>query len=314
MTVWDPASSSRTAPTAERALRILESLAVDPARSYTLAELQRRLGYSHGNLHAILATLVAMGHVRRDSTDRSYSLGPALLAIGAAARQAYPSVDAATPHMDALAAELDTECQAGMRVGDSIVIVARVGPLLPFGFGVQVGERFPLTPPIGSSFFAWAAPDDLELYLKSAVAALGPTAIDRHREAIAAVRRRGYSVHVDAAPRARLSETAARILQEASRDDHDDELASLAHELGRHDYVPIKPDKVEAGDVIQLSAPVFGPDENVELTIGVTFVAPWREKHPLTEVPERLLQTTRVVTRAIGGRAPVTALAPPAQP
>ena len=170
-----------------------------------------------------------------------------------------------------------------------------------------MGERFPLTPPIGSSFFAWAAPDDLDLYLKSAVAVLGPAAIDHHREAIAAVRRRGYSVHVDAAPRARLSETAARILQEASHDDHDDELASLAHELGRYDYVPMEPANVEVGDVIQLSAPVFGPDENVELTIGVTFVAPWVDKHPLTEVPDRLLQMTRAVTRAIGGRTPLRA-------
>jgi DNA-binding IclR family transcriptional regulator len=298
-------SSSRTAPTAARALRVLEALAAEPTHTFSLAELQRRLGYSHGNLHAILATLVAMGHARRDPVSRGYGLGPALLAIGAAARSAYPSVDVAVPFIESLASELDTEAQAGMRVGDSIVIVARVGPLLPFGIGVHVGERFPLTPPIGSSFVAWSTAREIEGYLERAAGALGPTAIDRHREALAAVRARGYSVHVDAAPRRRLAETATRIREAATGEDRDGELAALATELAHHDYLPVDPASVPAGQVIQLSAPVFGPDERVELTIGVTFVAPWEDAKPLIDVPDRLLATTKAVTRAVGGRLPL---------
>src|SRR5688572_4431556 len=100
------AAASRTAPTAARALRIIEALAAEPARTFTLAELQRRLGYSHGNVHAILATMVTRGHVRRDPTSRGYALGPALLAVGAAARQAYPAVDIATPFLEELATDL----------------------------------------------------------------------------------------------------------------------------------------------------------------------------------------------------------------
>jgi DNA-binding IclR family transcriptional regulator len=138
--------------------------------------------------------------------------------------------------------------------------------------------------------------------LESAAKALGTEAIEQHRHALAAVRRRGYSVHLDAAGRQRLSETAARIVEEASIEDHDDELTKLAHELARYDYVPVEPDTVAAGDVVQLSAPVFGLDGSVALTIGVTFVAPWTLAQPLTEVPRRLLATTKAVTRAIGGR------------
>ena len=43
--------------------------------------------------------------------------------------------------LEQLAKDLDTEAHAGMSVGDSIVVVARAGPLLPFGVGVHVGER-----------------------------------------------------------------------------------------------------------------------------------------------------------------------------
>ena len=134
--------ASRAAPTAARALRVVELLASEPAHAWKLAEIQRELGYSHGNLHAIVATLVAMGYLRRDDDSRSYTLGPALLGIGAAARQAYPSVDLALPHLERLAGELGTECQAAMRVGRTVLVVARCGPEMPAAAAWRSGSGF----------------------------------------------------------------------------------------------------------------------------------------------------------------------------
>jgi hypothetical protein len=82
-------------------------------------------------------------------------------------------------------------------------------------------------------------------------------------------------------------------------------VASLAHDLARSEYLPTDPPHVSVGDMVQLSAPVFGADGNVELTIGVTFVAPWDDTEPLRDVPRPLLAATMKVTRAIGGRAPL---------
>jgi DNA-binding IclR family transcriptional regulator len=118
--------------------------------------------------------------------------------------------------MEALADELDTECHAGMRIGDAIFVVARVGPLQPLGLGVRVGERFPLTPPIGASYVAWSRRDDIEAYLGTAEGDLTAEEIEHHRQVIEAIRRRGYSVHVEAGPRQRLSETAERIASRTS--------------------------------------------------------------------------------------------------
>ena len=42
-------AASRAAPTAARALRVVELLASDPARAWRLAEIKRRLDFSHGN-------------------------------------------------------------------------------------------------------------------------------------------------------------------------------------------------------------------------------------------------------------------------
>jgi DNA-binding MarR family transcriptional regulator len=148
-----PGSPSRIAPTAAKALRVIELLAAEPSTPFSLAEMQRRLGYSHGNLHAICTTLVAMGHLRRDHGERTYRLGPALLSIGAAARAAFPSVDVALPFLHTLAAELDSECHAAMRSGDSIIVVSVGTPQLEYGVR---GERFPS--PRWLDVVAWASP------------------------------------------------------------------------------------------------------------------------------------------------------------
>src|SRR5688572_19238832 len=179
----------RIAPTAAKALRVVELLAADPTAAVSLAEMQRRLGYSHGNLHAICTTLVAMGYLRREQGERSYRLGPALLSIGEAARTAFPSVEVALPFLRTLAAEFDAEAQAGMRSGDTIVVVARVGQTLEYG--VTVGQRFPLTPPMGSTFVAWAGDDERETYLASAAGVLNPAEIGRCRVALDTVLHRG---------------------------------------------------------------------------------------------------------------------------
>jgi len=295
--------ASRAAPTAARALRVIELLAGEPGHTWKLAEIQRELGYSHGNLHAIVATLVAMGYLQRDDDSRSYTLGPALLGIGAAARQAYPSVDLAVPFLERLAAQLGTEAHAAMRIGRAVLVVARCGPELPVGGGVHVGERVPLTPPIGSTLMAWASAADLDDYLATAEGALSPMEIEAHRESLLAVRHRGYSVHVYAAPSRALGETAARVVTEGLAH-AEEQLAELVHELARQDYLASDPSTVRVEDGVQLSAPVFGPDGTVELSVGVAFAGPGLDLAAVVAAPDALLATASAITAAVGGLPP----------
>jgi len=301
-----PSTERRLSPAAARALRILETLAADPSRGLTLTELRRELRFSHGNLHAILATMEAAGHVRRDATTKAYFLGPALIGIGAAARATYPAVETAMPFMESLAAELDTECRAGMRAGDEILVVARVGPQQPEGYGVTVGERFPLTPPLGLSYLAWSSEEDIEAYLASAADDLGAAQLARYRDAIEALRGRGYAVNLESPPQRALVDTANRILAEASREGYEQQLTDLAHEIGRHAYVLTGAgiDAIDVGHVLHVGAPVFGPDGTVELVVGVSFVTPYLAGHAITDVAELVVAATQEITRKRGGRAP----------
>jgi DNA-binding IclR family transcriptional regulator len=295
--------ASRAAPTAARALRVIELVASEPGHAWKLAEIQRELGYSHGNLHAIVATLVAMGYLQRDDDSRGYTLGPALLGIGAAARQAYPSVDLAVPHLERLAAQLGTEAHAAMRIGRAVLVVARCGPEMPVGGGVHVGERVPLTPPIGSTLMAWASTADLDDYLATAEGALSPAEIGAHRESLRAVRQRGYSVHVYAGPSQALSTTAARVVKEGV-DDFGGELTALAHEMARQDYLAQDPSTSRIEDGVQFSAPVFGPSGGVELSVGVAFAGPGLDLTAVVAAPDALLAAASAITAAVGGQRP----------
>jgi DNA-binding IclR family transcriptional regulator len=293
--------SYRTAPTAARALRILEQLAESPGRSLTQADLQRQLGFSHGNLHVILATMEASGHVRRHPTDRSYRLGPALLAIGEAARQVYPWVELAHPIMKQLADQLDTECHAATRVGDSLLIVTRVGPLQPLGYGVSTGQRIPMAPPIGSSFISWSTEAEIDDYLHSGDAHLSEPQVQHYREALAEVRRLGYSVHYEAEPRPQLAEATERAVRDGTVDSQQ-ELSEVTGKLAHSNY--LIPSDATPGAVLNISSPVFGEDGSIVFSVGVGFASLSMASRPVAEVGEHLLAAVRSITRAIHGRPP----------
>jgi DNA-binding IclR family transcriptional regulator len=285
-------------------MRVLETIAGDPLRGLTMARLQRQLHYSHGNLHAILSSLEASGHVRRDPITKAYTLGPALLAIGNAARETYSSVEKATPLLEKLAADLDTETQVTMPVGGELLMVARVGPVPPVGYGTAVGERVPLSPPIGGAYMAWASPEQVEDYLSQAVSNLSAKEIKGHRQALKAIRQQGYSVIVDSTTRKRLGRTAMAIAATGSRDGYQQELEEIARELA-HLPKAAKVSKVDVGDVVGLGAPVFGPDGLPELIVTVSFVAPRMAHLTIAEVAAALLETTKAITTTIGGRRPL---------
>jgi hypothetical protein len=150
---------------------------------------------------------------------------------------------------------------------------------------------------------AWADDEDLEDYLATAAGALRPEEIEAHRQALLAVRARGYSAHLYAGPRQALGERASRMVQEGV-DDVEGALTDLVHDLVRHDYLPRDPATSSLQDGVQFSAPVFGPTGAVELSAGVAFAGPDLDLATVAAAPQRLLATTAEITAAIGGRRP----------
>lgn len=127
---------------AERTVRILETLAASPTR-LTLSELQERMGYPRSSLHALVRTLRELKWVESDETGSSFGVGPHALLSGTA----YLDRDPALPH--ALEALEDLRAEIGYTVHyarrdeahvlylasresrNSVRVVSRVGRRLP---------------------------------------------------------------------------------------------------------------------------------------------------------------------------------------
>ena len=73
-------SPGRTSPPTERVVAILDFLARHPHDRFGLSELARRLDLSKPTCLGIVTTLTESGYLLRDAQDKSYRLGPALIA------------------------------------------------------------------------------------------------------------------------------------------------------------------------------------------------------------------------------------------
>ncbi|MET0326024.1 MAG: hypothetical protein ABW219_12420, partial [Ilumatobacteraceae bacterium] len=145
--------------------------------------------------------------------------------------------------------------------------------------------------------------DEIEEYLGTASGALSPEALATHRDTLRATRARGYSVHASHGARATVGETAQRLVEEGV-DDVDGELTRLVHQLGAREYLLADPSAAVAADGIQLSAPVFGDDGRVVLSVGVAFGGPDTDLAAVSRAPEELLATAAAITAFLGGEAP----------
>lgn len=287
---------ARRSPAVDRAVAVLNHLAASPRQRFTLSELARDLELNKATAHALLATLVDVGYLVRHDDDKTYALGPALIALGNAALESYPAATLAQAPMARLSRELDLEVVASTAIAGEIVILASAGTPRPLGINVQPGLRMPLVPPLGTVFVAWSGHREIDRWLNR----LGPDAsdddLDRYRRALEVVRQRGFSVGLG-------GDEQQRMVEELS-----------AGERGGRRRPPTAPGEeyalVELAEdapytLNHIGAPVFGPDGRVALAL---FLIGFRGQIVAQEVPryaERLVEEATEVTSALRGVIPV---------
>ena len=284
----------RPAPGIERTVAILNFLAEHPDQRFSLSELCRRVGISKATAHADVNTLADAGYLLRNPTDKTFTLGPALVSLGMAASTTEREiVELARGEMRRLSEELEAQCVASVAMGEEIVLLATEGRVQPFGMSAHVGARVPLVPPLGTVFMAWADGSEVDAWLHRIGPNTSDAELDRYQRALAAVRRRGYALGLDAAAMTRVNQAL---------DQHDDAHRQI-QDLGHAEYILTKLEPDPSQRVFLLAAPVFGPDAKLVLALTVFGFG-----NPVTAdvVPrhaERLLEATGWVTEAIGGRA-----------
>jgi DNA-binding IclR family transcriptional regulator len=222
-------------------MQVLNFLAAHPTESFSLSHLVDQLGINVASLHAVLAALTNDGYVSRHARHRTYTLGPALVAVGAVALEQHPAIEAAREEAKRLGDRLELDVAVTARAGRDLAFVARTGMRHARGMSLYVGQRLQLRAPIGSIFYAWSDPATVDEWL----AAVPEAERGHDREVLAAVARRGFSATVEVGPPA----------QPVRPTEH---------------LVAIDPDA--SYDISTISGPVFDADGAVALTVNIVGV------------------------------------------
>lgn len=183
-------------------------------------------------------------------------------------------IDSVRTMMDDLAAELDTEVTASCLVRNELVLAAASGRPRS-GELSQVGRRVAFRPPFGSVFAAWSPPQRREQWLRAA-SPVSEAARERFLEMSELVRTRGYGL-------------------------------TLPHGGHRGDWIGYNPTEYRKDQAVEsITAPVFGANGEVAFALTI-WGGPVAEDLPTAMLVERITETARNATAAIGGRTPTHA-------
>ncbi len=270
----------RQVPAVERAIEILELLGERPNEQLGLSEIARALDMNKASCHATLALLSDRGYLQRHG-DKTYSLGPAILTLANSFLHDQEALPYARAEMESLSRDLGLDCVASAVADDAIVVLAQSQAASSFGVSVRVGTQFPLVPPIGTVFLAWARPELVGRWLANMDEAAGAAQHQRTLDALAIVRERGYSVALATAPTS--DGDGGRI----EVDDY------LLFELDERQRLPIG----------HIAAPVFDPEGSVRLALTVAGFHDRVTSENIPMLAERLLAATQQVAFRTWGRS-----------
>lgn len=136
-------SSDYRVPAIVSGMKIMRELSQRGEQGATAAELVRSTELSKSSMHNLLGTLVAEGLVSRNDRGRTYALGPALIALGAAASGQIRLLDVATERLAPLATSFElTFAIAKTLEPTEVVVIERFYPPTGIHVGVRLGVRY----------------------------------------------------------------------------------------------------------------------------------------------------------------------------
>jgi DNA-binding IclR family transcriptional regulator len=306
----------RLTPAVVSAIAILNHLQSRSPNPLGVAEIARTLGLNVGTCHAILQTLVHNRYVIQNPLDKTYSLGPALVRLGAAAAGDERYAEAVRAPLPALTVRTGLNAMATKLLPDAhMVTIARAESSRPFQLSSPPGSTFPLSPSAGKVFLAWVSPPELQKWLSLETAGgFGPASAAEcadYLEQLRLVREQGYAwTIISAASRPEIDlaeikswlERAAAVgldrPSEESRALHVEQVRRLGElPTEHHPYRGLAP-------TVSVTAPVFDDTSRVVLGISIFGFASEIPPERVPELAEEVRSAAGAITAAIGGREP----------
>lgn len=150
-----------------RAFAILEEIAGN-RDGIGLAELSKRVGLHNSTTFHLVKTMVSLGYVRQ-LKDKRYRVGRPLFALAASSLDDIEMVSLATPVLEDLSRETGESGHFAVRMGDSVVVLARTSGAGAFQLTDRVGVVRPShCTALGKIILAGLHPEQLDRFLDRA--------------------------------------------------------------------------------------------------------------------------------------------------
>jgi DNA-binding IclR family transcriptional regulator len=190
------ANDASPVKSAERTVKILETLAASPTR-LTLSELQERMGYPRSSLHALVRTLRELKWVEADETGSAFGVGPHALLSGTAYLDRDPALRFAYEALEDLRTEIGYTIHYARRDDAHVLYLASRESRDTVRMVQRVGRRLPANvTALGQALLADLTEAEIDALLPADLQGLTPNSItDRaalHAE-LDAVRKRGWA-------------------------------------------------------------------------------------------------------------------------
>lgn len=149
-----------------RAFSILEEVARH-REGIGLADLSKLVGLHNSTTFHLAKTLVSLGYLRQERDSKRYRVGRPLFALAASALDEIEMVNLATPILEDLSRESGESGHFAVRMGDSVVVIARTSGPGAFQLTDRVGVVRPAhCTALGKIMLASLRPDQLKRFLE----------------------------------------------------------------------------------------------------------------------------------------------------
>ncbi|WNG92367.1 IclR family transcriptional regulator [Mycobacterium sp. ITM-2016-00318] len=303
-----PDSAGRASPPTRRVVAILDFLAGHPDERFGVSELARRLGLSKPTCLGIVSALTDAGYLVRDGADKTYRLGPSLIALGHRAQESMRVSPAAREELRRLSATFGVTAGLSAVIDDRITLLELVAPagVRP---GVEVGQSYPFAPPVGLMFVLWDDEAVHDWLAKEPTVPLHPSRTEPNRLArvIERCRTDGYLVE-------RLTPGGRRLysMMAGMSSTLPDELRALLGELvsdiGERVHLPDDPERggkrrSTRFDISVISAPVYD-HYGRQVMVASMHIGKALTDNEIRDRAKALMAAAEAVTAQLGGTAP----------
>ena len=278
---------SKTPPGVKRVVSVLNFFAEHPGQAFTFTDIVKALKLGRATCHALLAGLVEEQYLYRNA-DKSYVIGPALVAVGKIANEQFSPLQAAQPEMRMLSDECRAVCSAVYHENGNAVIKARAGSGSHLAWSVPQGYELPLRAAFAGVYFANASDKEIADWLEHLDPPVSRAEQDEFFEGLEFTRKHGYMFGV----RNEDVETSLDAPELAFTGVKERYPISVVSELDPAREYPLS----------SIVAPVFDSHDRVAFVLNLSGFAHTVPGRRIEEMGQRLREAAERVTYFITGK------------